>query len=213
VSYQEVRLPFDARRETLWRTLCRHFFQAYAPEDGVVLELGAGYGHFINNIRASRRIALDRWPGLAEHVQPGVECRIGEVTDLQWLADRSVDLVFASNLFEHLPRPALLEVFGHVRRILTERGALMILQPNYRYAYKEYFDDYTHEAVYSAQSMSDLLAASGFTVLDRRDRFLPLTVKSRLPVAEWLIRLYLASPYKPLAKQMMIHACPNRRAG
>ena len=39
-------------------------------------------------------------------------------------------------------------------------------------------------------------------------RFLPLTVKSRLPVWPPLIGLYLNSPFKPMGKQMFVRARP-----
>jgi hypothetical protein len=54
--------------------------------------------------------------------------------------------------------------------------------------------------------MCDFLAAHGFRVIECKPRFLPLTIKSRLPVFPWLIRLYLALPARPLAKQMLIRA-------
>jgi len=206
MSYHASRFTFDPRREILWRTLCGACFQKLVPREGCVLELGAGYGHFINNIQAARRIAVDRWPGMAEYIKPPVEARIGSVTELGWLEDGSVDFVFASNLFEHLERGEFLAVLGQLRRKLRRAGSLNILQPNYRYAYREYFDDYTHVAVYSADGLCDLLAASGFEVMDCQPRFLPLTIKSRAPVFPALIRLYLKLPFKPLGKQMWIRA-------
>jgi len=206
VSYHESRFAFDERREILWRTLCRAYFQKLVPRDGCVMELGAGYGHFINNIEAARRIALDIWPGMAGYVKPPVEARVGSAADLSWLEDGSVDFAFASNLFEHLERGELVNLLEQLRRKLTPAGTLNILQPNYRYAYKEYFDDYTHIAVYSAAGLCDLLTAQGFRVIDCRPRFLPLTIKSRFPVIPAVIRLYLALPIKPLGKQMLIRA-------
>ena len=46
----------------------------------------------------------------------------------------------------------------------------------------------------------------GFRVLECIPRFLPLTIKSRLPVWPMLIRTYLASPIKPMGKQMFVRA-------
>ena len=89
-------------------------------------------------------------------------------------------------------------------------GTLNILRPNYRYAYREYFDDYTHISVFPHISLADFLKAHGLAVIETWPRFLPLTVKSRLPVAPWLIRAYLASPIKPLAKQMLLRARVSR---
>jgi hypothetical protein len=80
------------------------------------------------------------------------------------------------------------------------------LQPNYRYAFREYFDDYTHITVWSHVSLADFLVANGFEIVELLPRFLPLTVKSRLPVWPFLIWAYLALPIKPLGKQMLVVA-------
>ncbi len=205
-SYHAIRLPYDSKREILWKTLCRYHFQPLIAPDACVLELGAGYGHFINNIRCAERIAIDQWPGLKEYLTPGVVGRIGSVTDLSSVKDASVDFVFASNLFEHLRQDEFAAVLQQVRTKLKPGGTLNILQPNYRFAYREYFDDYTHIAVYSDRSISDFLAAQGFRVFDCQPRFLPLTVKSAFPVWTILLRLYLALPFKPMGKQMLIRA-------
>ena len=94
----------------------------------------------------------------------------------------------------------------HVFRPDWREGTINILQPNYRYAFREYFDDYTHIAVYSHISLADFLTANGFDVIDVQPRFLPLTVKSRLPVFPPLIAAYLMSPVKPMGKQMLVRA-------
>ena len=205
-GYHETRLAFDARREVLWKTLCAECFQRLIAPDACVLELGAGYCHFINHIRCARRIAIDKWEGFARYADGDVVAHVGEATDLGFLADGAVDFVFASNLVEHLTQGEFAILLEQVRRILRPGGTLNLLQPNYRFAYSEYFDDYSHVAVYSDRSLVDYLESHGFRVIDCRPRFLPLTVKSRLPVWPLLIGLYLRLPYKPLAKQMLVRA-------
>ncbi|WP_375402270.1 class I SAM-dependent methyltransferase [uncultured Sphingomonas sp.] len=208
-DYHASRLTEDHRRGAVWRALWRYVFRHRITPDACVLDLGAGYGDFINSVTARRRIAVDSWPGLADHVAPGVEALITPVTDLGAIADGAVDFAFASNLFEHLERDAFVAALGEIARTLSVGGTLTILQPNYRYAYREYFDDYTHLAVYSHISLPDLLTAHGWDVIEVRPRFLPLTVKSRLPVWPPLIAAYLRSPFKPMGKQMLIVARPR----
>ena len=209
-GYHDSRLSHDVRRDTVWQALWLHYFRKIVPADGCVLDMGCGYGEFINNVVARRRIGLDMWEGIRAHLAPGVEPVVGSVTDLGGIDDNSVDFAFASNLFEHIPQDALVAVLAQLRAKLTERGTLTMLQPNYRYAYREYFDDYTHVAIYSHISLADLLVANGWDVIEVKPRFLPLTVKSRLPVSQWLIRLYLALPFKPIGKQMLLRARPSR---
>jgi SAM-dependent methyltransferase len=208
-DYHGSRLTHDERRAATWRALWRHYFRHRISSDATVLDLGAGYGDFINSVSAAKRIALDSWPGLAQHVAPGVETIIGQVTDLDTIADGSVDFAFASNLFEHLTQGELILVLDQLSRKLRSGGQLSILQPNYRYAYREYFDDYTHRTPYSHIGLADLLQAQGWTVTEVVPRFLPLTIKSRLPTWDWLIGAYLRSPFKPMGKQMLISARPR----
>ena len=212
MSYHDSRLAYDAKRQTVWDSLWRYHFRHVVPRDGCVLDLGCGYGDFINAVEARRRIALDRWDGFTAHLRPGVEPVIASVTDLAAIDDESVDFVFASNLFEHISQSDFATTLDGLRVKLTERGRLAILQPNWRYAYREYFDDYTHVSVYSHVSLADFLRAHDWEVLEVRPRFLPLTVKSRLPVWPPLIGLYLNSPFKPLGKQMLITARPLKGA-
>ncbi|HEU4766705.1 MAG TPA: class I SAM-dependent methyltransferase [Pyrinomonadaceae bacterium] len=207
-SYFETRFAEDPRREILWRTLVQHYFQAQIPAEGCVLELGAGYGNFINNVRARRRIAQDQWPEFAKHLQADIESHVGPVDELSFLDDNSIDFVFASNLFEHITQEEFASVLKQLRRKLKPAGTLTLLQPNYRYAFREYFDDYTHKTVYSHLSICDFLQANSYEVINCKPRFLPLTLKSRLRVSPFLIRMYLLSPIKPLGKQMLIRARP-----
>jgi SAM-dependent methyltransferase len=206
--YFETRFTGDPRREILWRTLVQYYFQAQIPADATVLELGAGYGNFINNVRAQRRIAQDRWPEFTNHLDRAVEGHVGPVDDLSFVESNSIDFVFASNLFEHVSQDVFASVLEQLRDKLRPDGTITLMQPNYRYAFRDYFDDYTHTTVYSHVSICDFLEANSYEVLTCKPRFLPLTLKSRLKVSPFLIRMYLLSPVKPLGKQMLVRARP-----
>jgi SAM-dependent methyltransferase len=209
-GYHETRLAPDPRRDVVWKALWRYYFRHRVHPSAAVLDLGCGYGDFINNVVSARRIAIDLWPGFVAHLDPGVEAIVGSVSDLSRIADGSVDYAFASNLFEHMTQEEFADTLSSLRDKLTPNGSLTILQPNYRYAFREYFDDYTHVSIYSHVSLCDFLAANGFEPVEVRPRFLPLTVKSRLPTWPSLIGIYLRSPLKPLGKQMLVRARPIR---
>jgi SAM-dependent methyltransferase len=205
-SYHKTRFTRDPRRRVLWEVLVNCEFQKQIPPDGVVLDLGAGYGDFINLINAGRRIAVDCWPEMIEHLNPGVESLVTDITRLDGVPDDAVDYVLASNCFEHVSREALVGCLAQLRKKMKPGAQLVILQPNFKYCFREYFDDYTHISIYTDRSLCDLLAANGFRVTRCEPRFLPLTLKSRFPVHPLLIRLYLASPFKPFGKQMLVCA-------
>jgi hypothetical protein len=208
VDYHNSRLPSDRRRDVLWESLWRYCFSTMVRPTDCVLDLGAGYCNFINTVVARRRIAIDAWDGFLLHLAPGIEHRVGRVTDLDFLSDGAVDVAFASNLFEHLTKDELSTVLDVLRRKLAKTGTLTILQPNYRYAYREYFDDFDHKSVYSHISLVDFLVANGYKVFQVEPRFMPLSIKGHLPVTPFLIRAWLASPFKPTGKQMLIRARP-----
>jgi SAM-dependent methyltransferase len=209
-NYFQTRFTHDPRRDVLWQTLYRYYFSKLIRAHDCVLELGAGYGHFINSVTSRRRIALDQWEGFRDHLRPGVEAHVGDVTDLSFLDCGSVNFALASNLFEHVSQEDFAAVLKQLKIALTADGTLNIIQPNYYFAYREYFDDYTHRSIYSHVSICDFLEANGYSVIDCQPRFLPLTIKSRLPISPLLIRCYLAFPWKPMGKQMLIRACPQR---
>jgi SAM-dependent methyltransferase len=195
----------------LWQALWRYYFSKLISPRDCVLDLGCGYGDFINAVVAERRIGIDVWAECPLYLAPEVEAVVGSVTDLGFLAERSVDFAFASNLFEHLTQADLGSVLEQLRARLRPGGTLTILQPNYRYAFREYFDDYTHISVYSHISLADFLVAHGYEIVEIQPRFMPLTIKSQMPVSPLLIRAYLASPIKPLGKQMLLRARPRSR--
>jgi hypothetical protein len=207
-KYFQSRLSPDPRRTVLWKTLWDYHFRFLIRDDDTVLDLGAGHCDFINQVRAGARFAVDQWPDIMKHAAPGVHAHVGDLTDLGWLADGSVDFAFSSNVFEHISQADLTRILTQLRAKLSQRGRLCLIQPNYRYCYKEYFDDYTHVTVFSHVSLQDFLTANDFRILDCRPRFLPLTIKSKLPVHPLFIRAYLASPLKPQGKQMLVLAEP-----
>jgi predicted SAM-dependent methyltransferase len=78
-----------------------------------------------------------------------VEAVVGNVTELEFLQDGSVDFAFASNLFEHVTQADFATVLGLLRRKLSAKGELAILQPNYRYVGAAYYDFIDHRLVIS----------------------------------------------------------------
>jgi SAM-dependent methyltransferase len=173
-----------------------------------VLDVGAGYCSFINAVSARRRVAVDVHGRLSEFAQTGVECVECSATELK-LESASFDIVFASNLLEHLERGEIRRALAEFHRVLRKGGRLILIQPNYRLCASEYFDDYTHLTPLSDRSLSDLLAVSGFHPIVVRPRFMPLTLRSRASRLTFLVPLYLRLPWRPFAGQMLLIAEPS----
>ena len=205
-SYFDTRLKFDKRRTILWRALWRFSLRHHLGNPDSLLELGAGRCELINCATARRKIAVDTWEGVRSSASEEVQAVVTSATDLRFLGSGTMDSVFASNLFEHLTREQLGATLDEVFRVLKPGGRLAIVQPNYRFSFKSYFDDYTHVSVWTHISLVDYLSSKSWDIVAAEKKFLPLTIKSRLPVSSALIWLYLKSPIKPLAGQMLIVA-------
>lgn len=205
-AYFDVRLVPDSRRSVVWKEIARYAAR-WMPADAHVLEVGAGYCSFINVVRAARRVALDQSDVVSTHAADGVEAVVGSVTDLSEFTADTFDVVLASNIFEHLTDAQFETALLEIRRVLRTGGRLIIMQPNFTYAYKNYFDDYTHKKIFTHVGLAGQLAVTGFDVLHVRPKFTPFSFGSvSLPVPSLLVRAYLHSPWKPLAGQMCIVA-------
>jgi SAM-dependent methyltransferase len=207
MTYHEVHFTPDPVRALVWQVVAEHL-APWIPPQAHVLEIGAGYCAWINAVRAARRVAVDIWPEVTRHAAPGVEPMVMDAAaGLRTMQAASFDVVLASNVLEHFDPDTAGDIAGDLHRLLKPGGRLMVIQPNFRYAWSSYFDDYTHRAIFTDVSLPALLRARGFAVDLVKPRFLPYSMRrSRLPITRALVRAYLASPFKPMAGQMLVIA-------
>lgn len=176
----------------IWRVLSRHFFQRYVRPTDTVLDLGAGFCEFVNTIRCARKLAVDRNPDVARWAGADVEVVVADSAAMDAVGDETVDVVFASNFFEHLPSvAALLETLREVRRVLRPGGLLLVLQPNIAAVGGRYWDFLDHRIPLTERTLVEAFGVTGLEVREVRPRFLPYTTKSRLPQHPALVWLYL----------------------
>jgi SAM-dependent methyltransferase len=182
-------------RNRVWKILCSRFWQRYIRPDANVLDLGCGYGQFINHIRCARKWAMDLNPSARQHLDPAV-IFLEQDCSMPWKIDNdSLDVVFSSNFFEHLPDKATLErTLLEARRCLREGGLLIAMGPNITYLAGKYWDFWDHILPLSEKSLTEGLELIGFKIEREIARFLPYTMARRRPVPAWLITLYLKLP-------------------
>ena len=203
--YHEIRFPFDPRRAVVWKALCR-YLQPWIPAEQGLLELGAGYGEFSSQIRATPKWALEQNGALVKHWSDSVQPLIQSALDPWPIADGSLGTVFASNFMEHFTIEDGQQILREASRVLRPGGRIIAVQPNFRLEPRRYFDDYTHRTAYTDNSFQDFLKSMNWKIVHAEPRFVPFSMKSRLPTAEWLVRFYLSLPYRPLAGQFLVIA-------
>ncbi len=201
--YFDTRVPFLKYRDRMWRPIVEYIQKKYIPSTSVVLDLGAGYCNFINNVIASEKHANDKSPIIKKYAHKNIILHVQDCTKLGNIPKNKFDIVFAAGLLEHLELTEIESVLRHVYRILRPGGLFISMQPNFTYFYRNYFDDYTHRTILTHESIRDLLQNYNFEIIKIEPKFLPAKLKERLPKIPFLVKLYLLSPWKPKAGQML----------
>jgi len=205
------RFPHDSRhaKAAMWRVLVESYFQKWIGRDDVVLDLGCGFGEFLNYLRSGRKIGVDMNPAGADHVANDVEFHAADVCDLSFLGDSTIDCIFTSNLMEHLPdKSAVQQMLRESGRVLKPGGQLIALGPNLRYLPGRYWDFWDHLVPITDHSLAEALELEDFVVVKRIAKFLPYSTCSPLPQGTALVRWYLRLPmfWHIFGKQFLIRA-------
>ena len=197
----------DKMRHLLWGVLVKGFFQDLIPASSVLVDFGCGRGEFLGQIIAKRKIGIDRENLLLDRYAGQVEFMASESSNWNFLQEDSVDVIFASNVFEHFEsKKELDQVLLEMRRVLRQKGRLIILTPNIRLEPRRYWDYYDHHLALSERSIAEALVKAGFKVERTISRFLPWSSESKVPFGTALLWIYLRIPifWKLLGKQSLI---------
>ena len=193
----------------VWRVLVERFFQRWVGANDVVLDMGCGYGEFLNHLQCGRRIGVDLNPDSSGQLHVGIEFHRQGICSLDFLEAGDVDVVFTSNVLEHLEGKAEVEqAMREAWRVLRPGGRLIAMGPNLRFLPGEYWDFWDHRVPLTDRSMVELLETIGFGIERCWAKFLPYTTRSRLPQWPILVRMYLGLPvvWRVLGKQFLIIA-------
>lgn len=205
---------FDSRqmqaKVALWKVLIDEFLQDYVPSKSVVLDIGGGYCEFINQIRAQEKCLIDLNPDAKLFANADVKVLNIDVLNLDNHTSftEQFDRIFISNFFEHLRnKEELVEIISFCFDALKPNGSLLIIQPNFKYSYKEYYDFIDHQLPITHLSLQELLQTVGFKVDVMIPRFLPFSTKGR-PASPLLLKVYLKLPilWRFLGGQMFVKA-------
>jgi ubiquinone/menaquinone biosynthesis C-methylase UbiE len=186
--------PADgATQDRIWREITAHL-QRHVPA-GPVLDIGCDRGHFIRNVEAAERWAVDLREVGAE--LPG-DVKFTRASGLELdkvLPTSYFGAVFMSNYLEHLDSAgAVIEQLRVARELARPGGRVIVLQPNIRLVGGAYWDFIDHKVALTDTSLVEAAGLAGLRTVSVTPRFLPYTTKSRLPQHPALVRAYLKCP-------------------
>jgi SAM-dependent methyltransferase len=196
-------------KNQLWEILINEILQKYVRDNDSVLDIGGGECLFINNIKCGNKYVVDLNPDTERHANDDVTTLRESADNITSIPDKSIDVIFVSNFFEHMKDKNELErVVSEIKRVLVGNGLLLVIQPNIRYAYKEYWDFFDHYIPISDKSLTELLRLNDFGIKICYPRFLPYTTKNRMSGFTGLLKIYLRFPllWRIFGKQLFLVA-------
>lgn len=196
-------------RNAVWKILIGQFLQERIGKNKAILDLGSGWGEFINNVQASKKYAMDLNPESRSKVSPEITFLEQDCSETWGLPDNSLDVVFTSNFFEHLPtKSCLLDTLRQAKRCLRPSGKIICLGPNIKYTGDDYWDFFDHYLQLSHLSLAEGLKLADFKISEVIPKFLPYTMAGgkRWPLI--FLSLYLKSSiaWNIFGKQFLITA-------
>jgi SAM-dependent methyltransferase len=196
-------------RAAIWKILIRDFFSRWIPKDSIILDLGCGWGEFINQVEAAHKYGMDLNPDSARKLARSVVLLAQDCSQPWALPDAALDIVFTSNFFEHLTsKESLRQTLTQAFRCLKPEGRLICLGPNIKFLHGKYWDFWDHYLALTEASLGEALRLAGFTIELERARFLPYSMSQGLAPPPVFLQVYLKCPFlwRFLGKQFLIVA-------
>jgi SAM-dependent methyltransferase len=152
---------------------------------------------------------MDLNPGVVLQAAPGIRVLQQDCSEPWTIDAATLDVVFTSNFFEHLPTKSHLErTIFEAHRALKNGGRLIALGPNIKYLPGQYWDFFDHYLPLTELSLAEVLKKCGFDIEVCTDRFLPYTMSDGREYPIWTLRVYLVLPslWRFFGKQFLIVA-------
>jgi ubiquinone/menaquinone biosynthesis C-methylase UbiE len=198
----------DSKKRITWEEIARFVYKKLGKPH-IILDPAAGKCELINAIQGEEKWAVDLNDYfIKKYVAPGIRIVVGDILKVQ-LPQNYFDGVFISNFLEHLNSQEEVAAFlEKMYRSIKPGGRIAIMGPNFKYAYRSYFDFADHTVILSELGVAEHLYGAGFELENIHPRFLPLSFRGGMPVSRFLVKTYLSMPFtwKIFGKQFLVVA-------
>jgi SAM-dependent methyltransferase len=198
----------EEKKKLTWQEIANFIYNRLS-KPASILDPAAGKCELINAIPSRERWAVDLNDYfIKRYADPAVKIVTGDIFEVS-LPENHFDAVFISNFLEHLnSQEEVASLLEKMFRSIRPGGKVAIMGPNFKYAYRSYFDFADHTVILSELGLAEHVYGAGFNLLNVYPRFLPLSFRGGIPVSRQLVRLYLSMPFfwSLMGKQFLVIA-------
>jgi len=212
-EYRKRFFKIEKYRNDVWKILCEEYFNNIILPGAHVLDLGSGWGEFINNVKAGKKYAMDLNPDAGRKLLGKTRFLHQDCSEEWQIPSDSLDIVFTSNFLEHLPdKTHVEEALSEAYRCLKAEGLIICLGPNIKYVLGKYWDFWDHFIPITELSLSEILKLKGFSIHLSIPRFLPYSMSTGRTPPSFFVKLYLKLPilWPLFGKQFLVIGKKNR---
>lgn len=149
----------------------KDFFDSKVGKKSKILDLGCGWGRFIfflKSLNYTNVTGLDMSPqeiDLCKDMFPAYKFIESDIFSYIKNTKDKYDLIYLSHVLEHIPKKRLFELLMGLKKILTNKGVIIVIVPNssaYFNSLVGRYADITHEIGFTDKSMKQLVTLAGF---------------------------------------------------
>jgi 2-polyprenyl-3-methyl-5-hydroxy-6-metoxy-1,4-benzoquinol methylase len=148
----------------------RNYLKHLPPEKNArIIDLGCGMGHFLNFLEVGgykNYLGVDISEENIEFCKKnGFNVELGNIFDFLKKSPDNYDVIIMNDIIEHLEKSEILNVLEIIFKKLNPGGRLIIKTPNASnpiMASSSRYYDFTHELLFTEESLSQVLKISGF---------------------------------------------------
>lgn len=195
------------KKLSTWKIIAE-FIHEKLGKPSSMIDPAAGDCEFINQVPATERWAVDMGEHTKRAAQSDVKVVIGNNLDVS-LPLNYFEGVYVSNFLEHLHSQEDVATFlERMFAILKPGGKIAIMGPNFKYCAANYFDFADHTVILTELGVAEHLYGAGFEVKEVHNRFLPLSFRGKIPVTDFLVKMYFQMPFawRFMGKQFLLVA-------
>jgi SAM-dependent methyltransferase len=195
------------KKLSTWKIIAE-FIHEKLGKPSSMIDPAAGDCEFINQVPATERWAVDMGEHTKRAAQSDVKVVIGNNLDVT-LPLNYFEGVYVSNFLEHLhSQEDVANFLERMFAILKPGGKIAIMGPNFKYCAANYFDFADHTVILTELGVAEHLYGAGFEVKEVHDRFLPLSFRGKIPVTDFLVKMYFQMPFawRFMGKQFLLVA-------